>query len=323
MTKSILSRKKSSTSIKRVFKRVPGLVHAITWARIARRRTALLLTKKAILWCMSTQERRAFVFEALPEQFIFANNPTEKYIVSTKDQIIGKKLYTRGSFDFQKFEAAISLIRSNRQMSSQAILIDVGANIGSIAIPALRRGYVKRCIAFELDPTNARLLAVNAILNEVENNIDIRNLAVGNDIGSVAIQYSSSNFGDHRVRKDSERNEAPTVGMIKLNSIVDELDLANAILWMDIQGYEAYALQGASEFIKAGVPLITEFSPEELRYFNALELFIDIIIGSHYRFMADLNARNPRLFPANKENLWELSDNLDREAAFTDLLFLA
>ena len=39
--------------------------------------------------------------------------------------------------------------------------------------------------------------------------------------------------------------------------------------------------------------------------------------------MADLNAKNPRLFPANKENLWELSDNLDREGAFTDLLFLA
>lgn len=205
---------------------------------------------------------------------------------------------------------------------SPSVLIDIGANIGSIAIPALRRGYVERCIAFELDPLNARLLSANAVLNEVEHMIDIRNIAVGNDTGSVAIQYSSSNFGDHRVLHKVNANESTIVRMIRLNSIFDELDISNTILWMDIQGYEAYALQGASEFIKAGVPLITEFAPDELRSFNSPDLFIDTICSSRYKIMADLNAPNPNLVALSQENLRQLSDNLDKKGTFTDLLFL-
>jgi FkbM family methyltransferase len=322
MNNIMVQRKKSATFAINFFKKVPGLVFTLAWTSSISRKAVVFIVKEIVLLFTSTKRGRSLVFEALTDQLVLANHPAEKYIVSTNDQIIGQKIYTRGSFDFQKFEVAISIIHAHGKIMSPAILIDIGANIGSIAIPALRRGYVERCIAFELDPLNARLLSANAFINEVEHMIDIRNLAVGNDTEDVAIQYSSSNFGDHRVLHKIDDNDTTKVGMIRLNSIFDELEICKTILWMDIQGYEAYALQGASEFIKAGVPLITEFAPNELRSFNSLDLFINTIINSSYKILVDLNAPIPHLVPLSEENLRELLINLDNKGDFTDLLFL-
>lgn len=101
MNDILVARKLSASSAKNFIKNVPGLVVTLTWTRQISRRIAVFLIKELILLCTSTKRGRSLVFEALPEQLVLANHPEEKYIVSTNDQIIGQKIYTRGSFDFQ------------------------------------------------------------------------------------------------------------------------------------------------------------------------------------------------------------------------------
>jgi hypothetical protein len=64
------------------------------------------------------------------------------------------------------------------------------------------RSLVARAIAFELDLRDTRLLRISALLNKVEDLIDIRNMAVGSAQGELKIQHRATamTFGDHRVR---------------------------------------------------------------------------------------------------------------------------
>ena len=57
-------------------------------------------------------------------------------------------------------------------------MVDVGANIGPICIPAVTRGYVQQAVAVEPNPDNCRLLRVNVALNGLHNKIAVEECAL-------------------------------------------------------------------------------------------------------------------------------------------------
>ena len=91
---------------------------------------------------------------------------------------------------------------------------------------------------------------------------------------------------------------------------------------MDVQGYEAFVLQGAREFMEAGVPLIAEFSREEFDNTHSFDLFVSLVTGAGYSVFFDLNAARPKAIPLSRAALEDLSDRLTEQGTFTDLLFL-
>jgi|SaaInlV_120m_DNA_3_1039746.scaffolds.fasta_scaffold00273_16 FkbM family methyltransferase len=306
-------------------KRIPGLIRIVRHMRALLHTWVIAVITRAMVWGTKRRAGRLLVFEALPERLALALHPQESYVVNASDKVIGRSIYVNGQFDFQKFETACHLIQMHAGLEQEAILIDAGANIGSICIPAVKRGLVARAIAFELDPENVRLLRINAILNGVDDRIEILNTAVGAAPGQVSIQHSPSNFGDHRVQVvDRGRALAAdmSIAMVDLDSIADDLDLSRTILWMDIQGFEAFALQGAQRYVSVGVPLIAEFSREELESTGSFDTFLSLIVASGYAVFFDLNAPQPTAVPVNRKTLLALSDRLVKQNTFTDLLFL-
>ena len=302
-------------------KRIPGLVATVRHLRALRRRGKIALIARALAWGRATRARRLLVFEALPDGLALAQHPQESYLLNTADRVIGRSLYVGGQFDFRKFETARDLIRTHGGPGPEAVLIDAGANIGSICIPAVRRGLVARAIAFELDPGNTRLLRINALLNGVEGRIDIRNMAVGAAPGEVTVQHSPTNFGDHRVGAAAQ-GDGVSVPMVALDSLAGDIDLSQCILWMDVQGYEAFALQGAQAFMAAGVPLVAEFSREEFDSTDSFDLFVSLVTEAGYSVFFDLNATPPKATPLDRAALEDLSERLTQQGTFTDLLFL-
>lgn len=310
-----------TASAKATLKRIPGLVVGVRQIRSVWRSSLIAMFARAINWSAKTRARRALVFEALRDQLALAVHPQESYVVNTSDKVIGARLFDRGDFDLQKLISACKLISSNGGVPLHSVLIDIGANLGSICIPAVRRGLVQRAIAFELDPDNTRLLRINALLNGVEDRIDIRNMAVGAAVREVTVKHSESNFGDHRVLAKGG-GQGVSVPMVTLDSIAQDLDLSRTILWIDIQGYEAFALQGARYFLAAGVPLIVEFSREELDSTGSFDLFLSIVTNSGYAVFYDINALEPKPTPLTRTTLEVLSERLTRQGDFTDLLLL-
>ena len=86
------------------------------------------------------------------------------YIINSSDKVISKSIYcNKKSFDAHHLTNALNLIPC-----SKSILLDVGANIGTIGIFGISKGYFDKCIAFEPDPNNFKLLKQNVLLNDLD-----------------------------------------------------------------------------------------------------------------------------------------------------------
>src|SRR5690606_29023109 len=84
----------------------------------------------------------------------------------------------------------------------QAIVIDIGANLGWHTLHAARHRNVETVVAFEPDPYNAWLLERGLAANEIDNVI-VDHHAVGAAPGVARLyRYKSANFGRHSLAGD-------------------------------------------------------------------------------------------------------------------------
>lgn len=95
----------------------------------------------------SNEATKAGFFYFEDQKFMIAQGK-ETYVVVTGDMAVGYPLFMQGESDFSKFVDAFSLLRDAKGRNCD-VLWDIGANIGSICIPALTRNFVKKAVAFE------------------------------------------------------------------------------------------------------------------------------------------------------------------------------
>ena len=272
---------------------------------------------------------RSVMFEVLSEHttLMTVSHPDkESYVFRAGDEWIGRHIFLDGEFDFHKFVAAIEVLRSKRG-SVPKVLIDVGANIGTICIPGVARGYVERAIAVEAEAMNFRLLKTNICLNQLEGLIRPVQLAVGPIDGeTLSLCIADENYGDFRVRRpadDLESDAVPQAGAIaqveagRMDTIcADELD-QEVLIWMDVQGFEGHALTGATELLSRRNPLILEFSPQLIRESDSFAALVHSL--ANYESFCDLEQPN---LSRPMTALTDLYEELGEGGRFTDILVL-
>jgi FkbM family methyltransferase len=178
----------------------------------------------------------------------------EVYAFDYADAVVGRQVALTGGFELWKLERALELCR--RAGYRIDALLDVGANIGTTVIPALRRGWVERGIAVEPHPGNLRLLRANAALNGVE--LQVVAAAAMEDEGEVLLAECPDNSGDHHVS-----DTGLCVPAVRLDDVCT-LRGPGLLVWMDVQGSEADALSGAREILASGAPITFELAPWHL-----------------------------------------------------------
>lgn len=285
-----------------------------------------ILGKFANLFTSTRIGREAF-FEIAPKNQLLLAHTTENiyYIVNTSDKMIGKRVYRdRKSFDAHNLSDALKLIPSKK-----SILIDVGANIGTIGILGVYKGYFEKCIAFEPEPNNFKILKHNVSLNGLSDRFNLKNEALSNVAnGSIEFELSEENFGDHRVRITTTSgiyNEAKrkviSVAVNTIDIALQDVKLDKCVLFMDTQGFEGHVLSGARKLIEAHVPIVTEFWPYGLKRSGGIDLFYEVLITSGYTSMWDL--KNPATkMQFSIEQLKAIASKLEDDGQFTDLLFV-
>ncbi len=281
--------------------------------------------KKTGKFLIGTKRARHILYDLMPENELMICKTREDlyYVVNTSDKMIGKSIYKNlHSFDSQNLKAAIKLIGKDK-----STIIDVGANVGTIGILGISCLHFKKCIAFEPDPRNFRLLQANVILNGLNKKFDLRNEAISNKKdGTMIFELSENNFGDHRVQVqkipgilNEENRETISVSVNTLDIALKNYDLADCLLFMDTQGHEGNVLSGATNIIKSRVPIITEFWPYGLKRSNGLNLFYDVLSNSGYKSMWDLRYPDKKLeFSVEQIKIIELGLGED---GFADLVF--
>src|SRR5262245_18618498 len=80
--------------------------------------------------------RRIYFYISRPDSLLLSNGQ-ERIIVSAADKEIGKFIFiNQEPFDFCKLELVIKLLGEHHK---RRLLVDVGANVGSVCIPAIKR----------------------------------------------------------------------------------------------------------------------------------------------------------------------------------------
>ena len=285
------------------------------------------VTSPLIKTMISEKVGREIIFDSMPKNELVVAKTSEgiNYVVNTSDRVIGRSVYVnKQSHDAHHLTKALSLIPGRK-----TLLLDVGANIGTIGILGIFKGYFEKCIAFEPEPNNFKLLRLNVLLNGLDEKFELRNEALSNEkTSSLDFELSETNYGDHRVRLQKapglhkeDNRKVISVNVNTLDLALDGYENDECVLFMDTQGFEGHVLNGAKNLIKKSIPIVSEFWPYGLNRSNGIELFYDVLSNSDYTAMWDL--KNPGVkMKFSIDEMRKIAFNLGEKGNFTDLLFI-
>lgn len=270
------------------------------------------------------QTKEAF-FNYEPNDLMIAQDK-ETFVVVSHDMAIAHPLFMHGESDLSKLVHALGLLDTDID-----VLWDIGANIGSICIPAVNRGLVKRAVAFEPEERLHRLLKVNAILNGVDALIECHRVALGDADGTAALMVGEGNTGDYRIAgrmldddsmgENDRRTEMVTVRT--MDDFASSFESERTLIFMDIQGYEGIALRGASQLLANSPPLVCEFWPYAMKRLDSYPPFREAVCTRYLGF-ANLSAPEEGFRELDARVLDDLYEQVgENSRCSTDLLFVS
>ena len=279
------------------------------------------LIKKAIRFKNNSKNNtlqktiRSAIYNTTDEnKILFSNNKDIKYLLGSSDWI-SKKLFIDKSFDYRILTKAIKLLGKK---NSKLTLINIGAHIGSTAIPAIKKNNFKNLIAFEPTKRNFRLLKANIFLNEIDDRVQAYNLAISNKKANLHLGTTKGNTGGNRILRNKQKNTEIVKSDI-LDNYTYNLNKNNSLIFMDVEGHEPNIFLGAKKTIKKKIPIVFEFYPSLLDK-NWIKNF-DLVF-KNYRFFYDLRGKN-RKEKFNKKNLIALINKVNSiEGKHTDLMIV-
>lgn len=193
--------------------------------------------------------------------------------------------------------------------------------MGSICIPAVKRGLFRKAIAIEPDPSNFMLLTANILLNGLQEIVfPINSAAASQEDVPMVRTDGGSNSGDHRFFPANDNLSIRDEGFpsILLDSLVPQVKARGALLWMDIQCAEGFALLGAEKLLSLEIPVVLEFDATLLEPNGGLAPVLSSF--STWPGFFNLASSRPELLPVNElRSLYSVSK--ENHSSF-DLLFV-
>jgi FkbM family methyltransferase len=275
------------------------------------------------------------VLYRLPPRTLTARTKHGVLSFSSRDRAIGRLLFADRAFELEKIDRALRCAMAAGVLAerNEGWLLDVGANVGSVCVPLVRRGTFSHAVAFEPEPQNYAHLVRSLALNGIDART-IRPLpaALSSTNGAASLELAFTNFGDHRIRVEPPATSHPdcreaeraviSVPVRRLDDVVAELGIAPAavkLIWIDVQGHEAQVIQGASALVAAGTPVVTEFWPYGLARAGEDGRHFGDLLRARFAAFYDLGAPSPRREPiADVPALFARYPG----TAFTDLLLV-
>lgn len=219
------------------------------------------------------------------------------------------------------FEPNDAFSQAVKCLSSDAVILDIGANIGATAVASSLIG-AKVIYAFEPNPEAFLYLEKNIAANNAAS-VEPHNLAVGAKEGKLSFfadQNSSSAghlvTGDTLGRHSMSEVKVTTIDKFSKNSNISRIDFIK----IDVEGFEIDVLAGAKETISELKPsALVEFNPFTMigfRDINPRDLLREIrsIYPYVYRFTPE-----PALITNDGEELGFIHDTLIYKGCVDDL----
>lgn len=247
------------------------------WRRQVRRRIL-----EPIL--LGTRSFRETVLNALSDRghLIYCEFPDGKFFVDPSDRVVGTNLVWRGAWQRNELAQCSDALRLSGKFRPGKAFIDVGANIGTHTVYALNSGDFGRAIAFEPEPSNLRLLQMNASVNGFGDQVSVQGKALGNAVGLATLHLHPRNKAAHSIalRPSYDGTQSIQVPLGRLDQELapmpaDEIGL----VWIDVEGFEPEVIEGLGDYL-GSVPLAVEYAP--YRYNDARRRRLDNLLIEKY-----------------------------------------
>lgn len=257
--------------------------------------------------------------ENIPLATEWVNADVGPMCVFSDDSIIGAALKRCGSFGTDKIDEVVDFLRDEYAFSP-VFFVDVGTNIGTHLIHALKKTGFEKGIGFEPDPRNYALLTQNVAANGIEERTRLFRLALSSESGAATFELCGENFGDHRVRvPDIESSvELGESGRELISVLKDTGDRVfhehrlslnrQTLMWVDTQGHEGYVFKGFEKTMSSGEKpfVVCEFWPYGLERANGKDAFFEFI--QQCARVYDINhaswKQQPQIGPADLEKMY-------------------
>jgi FkbM family methyltransferase len=260
--------------------------------------------KRLVAWLLNYDDertrwkrRRAYPRARASTPHLLVETDHATYCIPSAYAGTGRRLFIdRRSSDQLTLERAVGLLHSlGKAPLPGAVFLDVGANIGTAAIFAVRRCGFGTALAFEPEPRNYRILRVNVLLNDLEDAIAAHPVAISDRDGRLSMRVSPRGYGRHMIVDAPPGAEHAGKPVIAVEALTLQSALARhgcaadavGLLWIDVEGHEPRVLAGAGPLLEAGVPVVAEYSPERLREAGELDRF-EQIAGTRFTWIFDL-----------------------------------
>jgi FkbM family methyltransferase len=234
-------------------------------------------------------------------RFIGVDLEDQRLVLPIDDRVLTPQHIAHGLRDANEFAEIIQVVKNNGYDVSGTI-VEIGGNIGTTTVAAARLPGVERIFTFEPDPSNYEYLETNVAINHLQNKVVPMQCAVGSEIGSVFLQRSDRNRGAHQVLASGDGNSGTTVEVpcTTIDQFIIDKQLEDEVrfIWIDVQGYEGFVLEGAKNLLgKKKVAFVVELWPHGLRECGSIDAYRRVIKESFDCFI-DLNTN--KKYPANQ-----------------------
>jgi FkbM family methyltransferase len=277
--------------------------------------------------------RRAIAARALMG-YLHRLNPDVRYLglvegeeltfLHVADSVITPWVVAVGHFQRNVFQMAWRECQRHAPPESGGVFVDVGANVGTTTLYAMRTGDFSHAVCLEPSPDNLKVLRLNVLANGLGDEVTVIAAACSSQEGTADLWVSSVSQGDHRL---AHKGAAPDTHQSSLGIKTVSLDGALqssdvkvsdvSMVWVDTQGHEPEVLSGASNAIDAGVPFCIEFWPTQYSDAGTLDHMIELVEDRFTNFL-DLGATNLGVRPIAE--VLPLADRLLQGSRQTDIL---
>jgi FkbM family methyltransferase len=168
-----------------------------------------------------------------------------------------------------------ALAKRSPELFTCGDILDIGANIGYTAcVFAAARKPPAKIYAFEPDRASFATLGETIRRENLADTVEVFNMAVGKEDGSLEFWHNEEHSADHRVVTEQFKTSRPagervtTVAVTSVDNFVAARNLQNVcFIKIDVQGYELAVCEGMGKTI-ARFPemcIAFEYAPDGMR----------------------------------------------------------
>lgn len=216
-----------------------------------------------------------------------------KVAVSTTDRTIARSVFASGDWDPLLVGTVFAALDELGHDYRGKTFLEVGANFGVYALPAVAEHSFARAVAYEPDPGTFQLLTRNIAHNGLGGRVRAFQVALSDRAGQVVLSRGRRNAGDNRIvgggrpagRRGADVQVAASTFDLEVAAgriPLDELGL----VWMDVQGHETQVLEGARLLLDSAVPVVLEYSTSMMTV--AARRRLEDLVADNYDAMVDL-----------------------------------